>query len=183
MKHTKLMATIIGATMAMTSYAASAADGTIISKSPATAQADITFSAATELTNTLTPVSGLTAGSIPAKTVVANGQISSSDSNDIAIAFTPGFGMATGITGHNGKGGQIEIFKGKNNNQNIAILELASSAADSNDAITMNGDDREFMGLKGSNPTYIVQTNQTIGDQTIAADTYVVSVDAVEFTN
>lgn len=183
MKHTKLIAVIMGATMAMASYTASAANGTIISKSPATAQADITFSAATELTNTLTPVAGLTAGLVPAKTVVANGQISSSDSNNIAIAFTSGFGSITGIGSHDGKAGQTEMFKGKNNSANTVILEIVSSMADDNGLITMTGDTREFTGLKGSSPTYTIETSQGVTSQHITADTYTVSVDAVEFTN
>ena len=138
-----------------------------------TATADITFGSTSTITHTLTPVKDLVAGKVADKTVVANGSIAGADlgNNLIALRFTPN--TAEDIEPSIGYSATI-VGKNTNNKLALAIQPVVDTSFTgvSIDGVT-------WLALLKGQDAYKLQTN---AEQTIVADVYTVSIDALEVT-
>lgn len=132
-----------------------------------TAKADIVFEATGTATAVITPKKGLLAGKYPHASLVADAVFTAS-AGDVAYRWTPG----TGVISNNSAGSpQLYETTGKGKNK------LKLQVTDTGDYST-NGGSGWFVPVKIGQST-IKATLKTQDTQTIAPDSYPVSMDAV----
>ncbi|MGF7483710.1 hypothetical protein [Providencia sp. SP181] len=135
-----------------------------------TAKADIVFEATGTATAVITPKKGLLAGKYPHATVVADAVFTAS-AGDVAYRWTPGTGVISNSS--NNQSAQFYETTGKGGNK------LKLQVVDTGDYLTSGKENAPwFVPVKIGQST-INATLETQGEQTIAPDSYPVSMDAV----
>ncbi|MEQ4987383.1 hypothetical protein ACBQ20_06900 [Proteus vulgaris] len=170
MKTLTLKNIVLASTLAVICGSANAATAVSDIK---TATADITFGSTSSITHTLTPVKDLVAGKVADKTTVANGSVTGTDleNNNVSLRFTPN--TAEDIEPVLGN---VATIVGKNTNNKLT-LSIQPVVGTSFTGAVIDGATWLAL-LKGQNG-YKLQTN---GEQTVAADIYTASIDALEIT-
>ncbi|MGQ8704360.1 AfaD family invasin [Serratia marcescens] len=134
-----------------------------------TQSVDLVFGAAATVTNTLTAMTGLTAGDTQDNTKLAEGQVATGDGSPqvMAIRFTPTVGEA-------GTSAERRVLSGNTAAENKLNVKLDTQSLTA-------GVDGWFV----QNPANALLSYQVSSDgvQTVAADTYTVSVDASLYQN
>lgn len=170
MKTLTLKNIVLASTLAVICGSASAAQTAV--SDIKTATADITFSSTSTITHTLTPVKDLVAGKVADKTTVANGSVTGADANNyVALRFT-----ANTAEDIDPMLGNFATLVGKNKDNK---LQLALTPAVGSDYKAVQVDNVAWMALEKGQNAYKLVVNK---EQTIAADTYTASIDALEVT-
>lgn len=132
---------------------------------------DIVFSVPTSFNHTLTPKTGLNAGTIPSGTEVATGTVSSKDGSNAALyAVQLASTTAPGVTG---------VIKGKTNAQNTLSISLTKGSSQVKPTIQTLGTSQWLTYPSAVSIAYAVEATST----NVNADTYVVGVNASVYTN
>lgn len=154
--------------------------GTIDQGSAATADATLSFVSTTDLTNSLTPVSDLKAGTNANMATVAKGEVLSKDGslhhyamtfNSGVISMTPDNAPRTVVSGSNNANNKIDLYLVDTTPGTQGFKEVINGKAY---AVTDKRD-----GMEQAKGTYDVRLN---GAQNIAADSYTLSTVAYIYT-
>lgn len=163
---------VLAVMIAGAGFAGMAQAGTL-SGNAATASADIVFTNPSELTNTLTAVSGLAAGSTVANTTLANGQLTTADGSENRYAVR----IVNGEIHPSYENG-TKIISGNNNSENKLGVYVVVSGSDTNEVIDGN---TYRINNENSSGRYTVRTFgniSSINGGVINADTYTVQTEA-----
>ena len=147
------------------------------------ATADVVIGATTNISNTLTPVSGLPAGDFKDGTKVADGTIHSLDSQ--AHLFDVRFGPEGTNLIHTKTFVPAATFTGKNNSTHKITLRLAALKGAAYDANLDNDNYGLTLSRSGSHNAAKTVGYQiyTQGDQPVEADTYTISTVAYTYSS
>lgn len=137
---------------------------------PVTGAGDVVFSETATATMVVTPVAGLFAGAVEASTVVANATATASAAK-VAYRWSPdkstqrGSAFERTISGKNLASNKLDV---------ISVETPASTESGENGY-------NEWRVSTGTSLAIAIKTSSTV--QTVAADTYVVSLDAAVWSN